>query len=148
MYTKYQIAPSKAVVGVDRPIKALSMHIQKPLRITKGNNSHRISPYIRLNSRKVRNDILYAKKTPLNAPESQFRGVFVQEDLTQPCSKLLRFIKNHENTDRARTSEGRIHVSLKSNRGAGKSVIVENPDHLFKIGLDSVDVTQFGYPDM
>ena len=28
--TKYQIAPSKAVVGVDRSIKALSMHIQKP----------------------------------------------------------------------------------------------------------------------
>ena len=44
MYTRYQIAPSKAVVGVDREIKALSMHIQKPLRITKGNNSHRISP--------------------------------------------------------------------------------------------------------
>ena len=33
------------MVGVDRPIKALSMHIQKPLRVTKGNNSHRISPY-------------------------------------------------------------------------------------------------------
>ena len=45
MYTKYPIAPTKAVVEVDRPIKALSMHIQKPLRITKGNNSHRISPY-------------------------------------------------------------------------------------------------------
>ena len=45
MYTKYQIAPSKPVVGVDRSIKALSMHIQKQLRITKGNNSHRISPY-------------------------------------------------------------------------------------------------------
>ena len=28
--TKYQIAPSKAVVGVDRPIKAPSMHIQTP----------------------------------------------------------------------------------------------------------------------
>ena len=27
--TKYQIASSKAVVGVDRPIKVLSMHIQK-----------------------------------------------------------------------------------------------------------------------
>ena len=27
---KYQIAPSKAVVGVDRPMKAPSMHIQKP----------------------------------------------------------------------------------------------------------------------
>ena len=44
MYTRYQIAPSKAVIGVDRHIKALPMHIQKPLRITKGNNSHRISP--------------------------------------------------------------------------------------------------------
>ena len=29
---KYQIDPSKAVVGADRPIKALSMHIQKPYR--------------------------------------------------------------------------------------------------------------------
>ena len=29
---KYQIAPSKAVVGVDRPLKALSMHIQKPYK--------------------------------------------------------------------------------------------------------------------
>ena len=29
---KYQNAPSKAVVGVDRPIKALSMHIQKPYK--------------------------------------------------------------------------------------------------------------------
>ena len=29
---KYQIAPSKAVVGVDRPIKALFMHIQKPYK--------------------------------------------------------------------------------------------------------------------
>ena len=44
MYKRYQIAPSKAVVEVDRQIKVLSMHIQKPLRITKGNNSHRISP--------------------------------------------------------------------------------------------------------
>ena len=29
---KYQIAPSKAVVGLDLPIKALSMHIQKPYK--------------------------------------------------------------------------------------------------------------------
>ena len=30
VYAKYQIAPLKAVVGVDRPMKASSMHIQKP----------------------------------------------------------------------------------------------------------------------
>ena len=29
---KYQIAPSKAVVGVNRIIKALSMHKQKPFK--------------------------------------------------------------------------------------------------------------------
>ena len=29
---KYQIVPSKAVVEVDRPIKELSMHIQKPYK--------------------------------------------------------------------------------------------------------------------
>ena len=29
---KYQIAPSKAVVGVGRPMKAQSMHIQKPYK--------------------------------------------------------------------------------------------------------------------
>ena len=29
---KHQTAPSKAVVGVDWPIKALSMHIQKPYK--------------------------------------------------------------------------------------------------------------------
>ena len=27
---KYQVAPSKVVVGVDLSMKALSMHIQKP----------------------------------------------------------------------------------------------------------------------
>ena len=41
---KDQIAPSKDVVRVDRSIKALSLHIQKPLRITMGNNSHRSGP--------------------------------------------------------------------------------------------------------
>ena len=30
--TKYQIAQSKAIVGVERPIKALSMHIQSHIR--------------------------------------------------------------------------------------------------------------------
>ena len=30
LLAKYQIAPSKATVGVDRPMKAPSMHIRKP----------------------------------------------------------------------------------------------------------------------
>ena len=34
----------KAAVGVDRPMKALSVHIQKSLRNIKGKTSHRIDP--------------------------------------------------------------------------------------------------------
>ena len=30
IYAKFQIAPLKAVIGVDRPMNAPSMHIQKP----------------------------------------------------------------------------------------------------------------------
>ena len=50
---EYQIAPSKAVEGVERPVYALSYHdhkvnpdkpYEKPFRITKGNNSNRIVP--------------------------------------------------------------------------------------------------------
>ena len=32
------------MVGVDWPMMALSMHFQDPLKITKGNNIHRIGP--------------------------------------------------------------------------------------------------------
>lgn len=103
---------------------------------------------VRLNNRKVRGDLLYAKKAPLNTPDCPFRGVFIQEDLTPSRSKLLKFLKSHENTQRARTSEGRIRVILKHDRGAGTTVTIENPDDLFKIGVDNMEITQFGYPDM
>ena len=38
------IVSAKAVVQVDFPAYALSMHKQNALRITKGNNSNRIGP--------------------------------------------------------------------------------------------------------
>ena len=40
----YQIISAKAVVQVDFPAYALSMHKQNALRITKGNTSNRIGP--------------------------------------------------------------------------------------------------------
>ena len=33
---------------------------------------------------------------------------------------------------------------VKEDKGAGKRVVIENPD-MFKIGLDAIDITQFGY---
>ena len=100
-----------------------------------------------MNNRKLRNGILYAKKEPLNV-ESAFKGVFIQEDLYNQRSKLLKFIKCRDNVDRVQTSDGRLRVTLKEDCGAGRWVIVENPDDLFKIGVDSADITQFGYIDV
>ena len=103
---------------------------------------------LNLNNRQTRNNLLYAKKAPLNTPECQFRGVFIQEDLTQR-SKLLKFIEKIMITQRkqeqARVGEG---LFLKRIVALEKNILIENPDDLFKIGLDEVDVTQFGYPDM
>ena len=89
----------------------------------------------------------FEKKGPLNV-ESVFKGVFIQEDLTNQRSKLLKFIKGRDNVDRVQTSDGRLRVTLKEDCGAGRRVNVEDPDDLFKIGIDSADITQFGYIDV
>ena len=55
---------------------------------------------VRMNNRKHRNDIQYAKKAPLNNEGNEFKGVFIQEDLTSQRSKLLKFIKGNDNLER------------------------------------------------
>ena len=62
---------------------------------------------VRMNIRKLRNDILYAKKGPLKV-ESALKGVFIQEDLTNQRSKLLKFIKGRDNVARVQTSDGQL----------------------------------------
>ena len=106
------------------------------------------SVIVKMNNRKLRHDILYAKKALLNTDGSVFKGVFVQEDLTSQKSKLLKFIKGNANVERAQTSEGRLRVTLKEDCGAGKRVTIENPDNLFKVGVDNLDITQFGFIDV
>ena len=99
-----------------------------------------------MNNLKLRNNLLCAKKAPLNTPECPFRGVFIQEDLTQQMSKILKVLKAHGHAERVRTHEGRIQVTLKEDSRAGKNITVENPD--LKLGIDTIDITQFGYPVM
>lgn len=132
------------VLGVD----IQRFHINTIHKLPANAAATAMSVIVRLNNRKIRNDLLYARKAPQNTPDCIFRGVFIKEDLTQQRSKLLKFLKSHDNVEKTRTSEGRIRVSLKVDRGAGKNVTIENPDDLFKIGIDNVDITQFGYPDM
>lgn len=133
-----------AVLGVD----IQRYHINTIHKLPANGAARAMSVIVRLNSRKIRNEMLFARKAPLNAPDCTFRGVFIKEDLTQQRSKLLKFLNSHDDVEKTRTSEGRIRVSLKVDRGAGKSVTIENPDDLFKIGIDNIDITQFGYPDL
>ena len=104
---------------------------------------------VRFNNRHIRNQILYAKKAVLNTDECPFKGVYVQEDLTVQRSKMLRYLKGLANVERVKTSEGKLHVSLKEDKGSGKKVTVENPDDLF-VGIDLVetDIAEFGYKNI
>ena len=103
---------------------------------------------VRLNSRKVRHDIFYSKKAALNTEGCAFRGVYIQEDLTKQRSKMMKFLKNDDNTERIRTSEGRLQVNLKVDKGAGRHVLIENPDYLFQLGIDDLNPSQFGFNDI
>ena len=49
---------------------------------------------------------------------------------------MFRYLKAIDNVDQVRTSEGRIQVTLKDNKGSGKRVTIDNPDDFFRIGVD------------
>ena len=101
---------------------------------------------VRFNTRHLRNQLLFATKQPLNADECPFKGVYIHEDLTTQRSKLVRFIKDSTNVDRIRSTEGKITIFLKEDKGSGKRISIDNPDDLFKMGIDiaETDLTQFG----
>ena len=61
---------------------------------------------------------------------------------------MFKFLKNHGNTERIRTSEGRLQVTSKTDKGAWLRVMFENPDDFFKLGIDDVNPSQFGYNDI
>ena len=76
----------------------------------------------------------------LNNHDSGFKGVFIQEDLTNQRAKMLKYLKG------TITLKGR--VMLKADRGAGRRVVIKTPDDMFKIGVDNVDIIQFGFIDV
>ena len=59
MKTKYQIAESKAVVGVDQPIKALSMHIQKKINSSMEDSIGKTYEYTHLLRRLVKSSLIF-----------------------------------------------------------------------------------------
>ncbi|XP_076435986.1 uncharacterized protein LOC143275623 [Babylonia areolata] len=78
----------------------------------------------------------------------EFKKVFINDDLTPLRSRLLHVAKRNEVVDRVSTThDGRIRCVLKKTPGQttnAKVVLIDNPDDLFHLGVDSVDFEALG----
>ena len=73
----------------------------------------------------------------MNAADCPFKGVYIQEDLTKPRSRMFHYLKAIDNVERVRTVtwEGRIQVTLKDDKSSGKRVTNDNPDDFLELEL-------------
>lgn len=95
-------------------------------------------------SRNTRNQVLEGKKKLRDNDE--FKGVYVNEDLTQLRARLFAKARNHPTVNNAITRDGRILCYLSEARHV-RPVVIETPDDLFKLGETSVDYGYFGLKD-
>ena len=70
-----------------------------------------------------------------------FKGVYSNEDLTRLRARLFATCRRTAGVDKAiKTRDGEIICYMKDNK---PRVIVENPDHLFDLGLNDVEYAQY-----
>lgn len=80
--------------------------------------------------------------------KSEYKRVFINDNLTAMRAKMLAVVKESPNVESSFTKDGKIMCFLKDDKRARKRpVMVETPDDLFKIGLDSVDYVRLGLQD-
>ena len=93
---------------------------------------------MRFFARDIKHDFLVNKNKLRN--KENYRGVYINEDLTPLKSKLLQYVKRQDVVESAFTREGKVicHTS------DGSRVAVEKPDDLFKLGLPNVDFAALG----
>ena len=68
----------------------------------------------------------------------------LNEDLTAMRFELLQLVKGLNNVKTVFTRDGKIHCNMNDN----SKIVIENPDDLFKLGLDEVDYKLFGIVDL
>lgn len=93
-------------------------------------------------TRDFKSKVFTNKKTLHGKPE--FRMIYFNEDLTTLRFKLLQFVKKLDKVKVAHTRDGKIHSLLMDNT----RVAIENPDDLFKLGVNSVDYNMLGLKEL
>jgi len=75
---------------------------------------------------------------------TSYDKVFINEDFTTLRFKLVHYIKRMDSVKSVTTRDGKMHCQMKN----GRKEVVENPDDLFKLGVNNITYTDFGLFDM
>ena len=82
-------------------------------------------------------DKLHAKRSHLKDFAEYRSKVFINEDLTPLRSRMLGYAKSVPGVKRVSSKNGRIFCNMEND----KLVILDTPDDMFKLGLESIDYT-------
>jgi len=105
---------------------------------------------VRFISRRKRREVMVAKK---NLKEKDnYKGVFINDDLTPMRSRLLGYVKESQRFGRVWSSDGRILCLKKLPTGVQRDqnerpLVIETADDLFDAGFDNIDPVRLGVQD-
>ena len=86
------------------------------------------------------------KKSELKKMD-KYKGTYMNDDLTILRSRLLKKAKSAQEVDYVTTTpDGRVKCTMKKKTGemTATTILLENPDDLFKLGFDDIDYEEFG----
>ena len=130
----------EAVVQIAKDIDVIIQpnDISVAHRVGKANASGR-SVLCRFVSRQVRDKVMKSRKKLKDLPNHKGK-TYLNDDLTTMRARLMAYTKGLPNVQRVNTSNGKIHCNTKD----GNHVIVDTPDDLFKLGVESIDYSKLG----
>lgn len=102
---------------------------------------------VRFVSRRTRNEVMSKKKNLKD--KKGCSKLYINDDLTPLRARLLGYVKRLDFIHRAWTIDGRIHCLKKFPPGLApedrpKPQVVETPDDLFRLGVQTVDYRALG----
>ena len=102
-------------------------------------------------SRRKRRELMTKKKVLKS--KAGYERVFIGDDLTPLRARLLGFVKKLDNVEKAWVVDGRIYAQRRAPTGLPQQdrprpVIVETPDDLFRLGVNTVDYAALGLPHL